>query len=178
VIQFVAEDGTGLPSATSYVSVEEADDIAVLNIHNADPWLALPLDQKRNLLMYVSRILDSRTVWQGEQATPLQGLAWPRKCVVDRYQNKVADNVVPYNVRMAVVELAKHTLTDDRLSKSVPENVVQGIKIDSISVQFAAATSIALAQYKTPDIVTDLLRGLGSVRNSSAKITFGRLRRV
>jgi hypothetical protein len=178
VITFVVEDGTGLSSATSYVSVEEADDIASLNIHSADAWLDLPLEAKQNLLIYVSRILDSRTTWVGNQASPIQGLAWPRTGVVDRYGNTVSAAAVPYAVRMAVVELAKHTMTEDRLSKSSPDSVVQSVKVDSISINFAQAANTALSMYKTPQIVTDLLLGLGNVRNSMRKITFGKLLRT
>lgn len=175
MVAFVVEDGTGLASATSYVSVEEADDFASLNIHNFAVWDALDDADKQNLLMYVSRVLDSRTVWKGDQTTTLQGLAWPRTGVVDRYGNAVSSTSVPYNLRMAVVELAKHTMTEDRLSKWQPESIVSEVKLDTVGVKFASPTDVAVGQYKTPEIVTDLLNGLGSVRNSTKKVTFGKL---
>lgn len=174
MITFVVEDGTGQASATSYVSVEEADDIAVLNIHNSDAWLALPLDAKRNLLMYVSRVLDARTTWSGTQVSSTQALAWPRKDVTDRYSNAVSAAAVPYHVRWAVVELAKHTLAEDLLSKSTPEQIISELKVDSITMKFANAAETAINKFKTPDIVGDILRGYGKVRNSNAKITFGK----
>ena len=34
-LDFVVETGTGLANATSYVSVEEADDLVSLNIHDS-----------------------------------------------------------------------------------------------------------------------------------------------
>jgi hypothetical protein len=175
MIAFVVEDGTGLTSATSYVSVDEADDIASLNIHNSAAWDALDPADKENLLMYVSRVLDSRTLWNGEQVSPTQGLAWPRTGVVDRYKNILSSTAIPYNLRMAVVEFAKHTMTEDRLSKWQPDSIVSEIKVDSIAVKFANAGDVAMGQYKVPEIVTDLLTGLGNVRNSTKKVTFGKL---
>ena len=178
MITFVVENGTGLTNATSYVSVDEADDLAVLNIHNSDAWLTLPVDKKRNLLIYASRVLDSRTTWNGERVSLTQALEWPRKEVTDRYGNAVSTSAVPYNVRWAVVEFAKWSLTEDRLSRTQPDSVVSEVKVDSISLKFADPTLLATDQYKTPDIVTDILRGLGSVRHSTRTVTFGRLKAV
>lgn len=175
MISFVVEDGTGLASATSYVSVEEADDIAALNIHNSEAWNALSDSDKQSLLMYVSMVLDSRTVWRGTPTTSSQRLAWPRTGVTDRYNNAVASNAIPFNLRMAVVELAKHTMAEDKLSKWQPDSIVSEVKVDSIAVKFANAGDVAIGRFKTPEIVADLLSGLGSVRNSTKKVTFGKL---
>jgi hypothetical protein len=175
VITFVAETGAGLSNATSYVTVAEADDIAALNIHSAAVWAALDNATKQNLLMYVTRVLDSRTTWEGTKAVTAQALEWPRTDVVDRYSSAVASNVVPYNVRWAVVELAKFTMADDRLAKWQPDNAILSAKVDTITVQFADPTLLAVNMYRTPPIVTDLLKGLGKVRNSNRRITFGAL---
>lgn len=178
MIAFVVEDGSGLTTSTSYVSVEEADDIAKLDIHNSDAWMGLPLDAKQNILIFVSRILDSRTLWNGARATTAQALEWPRTDVVDRYNNSVSSSAVPYAVRWAVLEMAKWTLATDRVTQSTPANVVNEVKVDSITLKFADATQIAIDQFKVPDIVSDILKGLGSVRNSSRKVTFGKVARV
>lgn len=175
MISFTVESGAGLAEATTYVTVEEANDIASMNIHSSDAWLALPLDAKRNLLIYASRVLDSRTVWNGTQATANQALAWPRSGVEDRYGNSISTSAVPYNVRWAVVELAKHTLAEDRISKTQPDSIISEAKIDTVTVKFADPTTAALNLYKTPAIVCDLLSGLGTVRDSSRKISFGKL---
>jgi hypothetical protein len=176
VIDFIVEDGTGLANATSYVSAEESDSLAALNIHNTDAWLALPLDEKRNLLIYASRVLDTRATWTGIRATTTQGLDWPRTDVVDRYGNEVSPASVPLNVRWAVVEFAKWSMSQDRLATTRPENALSEVKVDTITLKFANAAEIADLQFKTPDIVVDILRGLATVRHSDRKVTFGRLR--
>lgn len=174
MISFVVEDGTGNSNATSYVSVEEADDIASLNIHSSSSWLALPLDAKRNLLMYVTRALDARANWIGSRATDIQALDWPRKDVVDRYNNAVSSSAVPYNLRWAVVELAKANISADKLSNSIPANAISELKLDTITIKYADASMFASDQFQLPEIVTDLLRGYGTIRNSTRKVTFGR----
>lgn len=176
-ISFVVEDGSGLANATSYVSVAEADDLAGLNIHNSADWLALSLSTKQSLLSYVSRVLDSRTMWDGTQVSSTQALAWPRSDVTDKYGNVLASNAIPLAVRWAVVELAKHTMAEDLLAKVGPDQIVREIKIDSISVAFGNYTDVAMAKYKTPAIVTDILKGIGRVRNGTGKVTFGLMKR-
>lgn len=178
MIEFVVEDGSGIATATSYVSVEEADGISRLNIHSLEVWENLAPIQKEYLLMYASRALDARALWNGGKTASGQGLEWPRTGVVDRYQNAVSASSVPYNVRWAVVEIAKANIATDKLSTGVPANAVSEIKIDTITVKFAEAASIAAAQFNFPDIVKDLLRGLGSFRNSVSKISFGKVVRT
>lgn len=174
MINFVVEDGSGLSTATSYVSVEEADEIASLNIHTAAAWAALSLETKQTLLMYVTRALDARALWNGAKTTDAQALEWPRKEVRDRYNNEVSSSALPYNLRWAVVELAKANISADKLTNAVPPNVVSEVKVDTITLKFADATSIAMDQFQLPDIVGDLLRGYGTVRSSSRKVTFGK----
>lgn len=178
MIDFVVEDGTGKSTATSYVSVEEADDIASLNIHSASAWSALTLQTKQSLLMYVSRALDARALWNGEKAVEMQALEWPRKDVKDRYGNELSSSSVPYNVRWAVVELAKANIASDRLTTAVPPNAVSEVKVDTITIKYADAAQIAAEQFKMPEIVSDLLRGYGSVRNNPRKVTFGKVIRA
>jgi hypothetical protein len=155
-----------------------ADSIAALNPHTANNWAALPSPTKQTLLIFVSRVLDSRTTWNGERATSLQGLEWPRKGVVDRYNNVVSAQAVPYNVRWAVVELAMNNIDADRLTVERPDSVVSEMKVGPISLKFANAAEVARDGFKAPEIVTDLLKGLGTLRNSARKITFGRAFRV
>lgn len=176
-IAFVVEDGTGKSDATSYVSVAEADDIAALNIHTSTAWNALTVGQKQNLLIYVTKALDARTRWRGEKTTLTQALEWPRKDVVDRFGNKLADNAVPFNVRMAVVEFAKWTAGSDKVSVDRPDSVVSEVKADAVTVKFANAADIAKAQYDLPELIIDLLKGYGSTRDRPGSVAFGRVTR-
>lgn len=178
MISFIVEDGSGVSNATSYVSVEEADDIAALNFHNAASWDALTTQEKQTLLIYVTRALDVRAKWNGEKANPTQALEWPRKDVVDRYNNEVSSGAVPYNVRWAVVELAKWNISSDKLTTDTPENVVSEVKLDTMTVKFADAANVALDQFKMPEIVGDLLKGYGTFRNSARRVTFGKVVRT
>lgn len=174
-IAFVVEDGTAKTDATSYVSVEEADDIVALNIHNNSTWGALTTQQKQNLLIYCTKALDARTRWKGDKSTLTQALEWPRKEVVDRYGNELADNAVPFNIRMAVVEFARWGAATDKVAGDRPENAVSEVKVDSITVKFADAADFARDQFELPEIVTDLLRGYGTTRDKPSGISFGKV---
>jgi len=174
-IAFVVEDGTGKADATSYVTVEEADDINALNIHNNTAWAALTLTQKQNLLIYSSKAVDARTRWKGERTKLTQGLEWPRAGVKDAHGNNLSNAAVPFNVRMAVVEFAKWNATTDRIAVDRPDSVLQEVKVDTITVKFADASANALSQYELPEIVVDLLRGYGSIRERQPGVAFGKV---
>jgi hypothetical protein len=178
LINFVVEDGSGVPNANSYVSLEEADDIASLNLHTANAWAALTSPQKQSLLIYVTGALDARTQWGGSRSSPHQGLEWPRQGVQDRYGNALSASAVPYNLRWAVVELAKYNIDADRLSVERTDSVVSELQVGPIKLSFADAAGVASQQFKAPEIVTDLLLGLGTIRSSSRKVTFGRILRA
>lgn len=178
MINFVVEDGSGLINATSYVSTDEADDIASLNIHSAAEWLALPLDTKQSLLIYVSRALDARATWNGTKASDTQALGWPRIGAEDRYGNSVSSSSVPYNIRWAVVELAKANTASDKLSVGLPETAVSEVKVDTLTIKYADASSYAAQQFRLPELVADLLKDYGTVRNSPRKVTFGKVLRA
>jgi hypothetical protein len=76
---FKPEDGTGLPDATSYVSVEDADSYFTLRGNSA--WLDLTLEQKQSSLVQATDYLDSvfGTRFIGVKSKTDQALEWPRK---------------------------------------------------------------------------------------------------
>lgn len=174
-LDFIVEDGSGKPNATSYVSVEEADSISELNFHTHPTWAALTLEQKQNLLMLATKALDVRTKWVGTRTTENQALCWPRIGVKDESGNSITPLSVPYNVRMAVVEFAKWSATSDKISTDTPDNVVREIKVDSIGITFADASNLSQLAYTTPSFVGDLLKPFGRVRDLSGRVTFGRV---
>jgi hypothetical protein len=62
---FTVEDGSIVPSANSYVTVQEADDYIIQNIHAYPAWESLDLVQKQYLLAWATRYLDRRARWNG-----------------------------------------------------------------------------------------------------------------
>lgn len=75
---FVVEDGTGLSSATSYVSVVEADSYIGSFVLDTTYWGSLSIADKEKRLMIASKWLDSSLVWESEKLNSDQGLEFPR----------------------------------------------------------------------------------------------------
>lgn len=74
---FIVEDGTGIPNANSYTSVEFADEYFTLR--NEPKWLALTTEQKQAALVKATDYIDMLPlVWVGLPFTLTQSLKFPR----------------------------------------------------------------------------------------------------
>ncbi len=157
----VIEDGTGVPTANAYATVDEVDAILAVNIHSK--WSLITDDAtKENLIMWASRILDQRVKWHGHKTFDTSGLAWPRKCVKDREGTLIDDDLVPLAVKVAVAELADHLLTGDPETANTGSNITT-LQVDVIMIKFDARID---AERYPPNLV-HILYGLGYM-------TFGR----
>src|SRR6185503_4844528 len=76
---FLLEDGTGLPDATSYASVEEADDIlAKSTLTYKAEWDDATSETKSDALNMATFVIDSDCRFRGYRKTQVQALEWPR----------------------------------------------------------------------------------------------------
>lgn len=156
---FVVEDGSGLPAATSYVSVAEADVYFTPDLNYAATWGALTNEQKELSLAWASRILDQKTDWKGNRAVTTSGLRWPRSYAYDRDGILVDDGIVPPAVKQATCELAKYVRATDLTVGPDVENIKR-ITVDVIEIEYQDQT----AQSSVPTIINAILTGLGSLR--------------
>jgi hypothetical protein len=166
---FVVEDGTGLSTATSYVSVEDADDIIAMNIHASQTWGALDTTDKEYLLSWASRYLDERTRWFGYRMSETSGLRWPRYGVVDRDGILLSDSAIPKQLKVATAEMARYLIEEDRTTER-SQDALSRIKADVIELEFVEG-------YRLPQVPTHmgyLLLGLGSISSGNG-IKFKRI---
>lgn len=154
-MDIVVEDGTGLPTANSYCSAVEADDILSVNIHSKWGLLTDP-EAKENLLIWASRVLDERVVWFGKKTYPTSGLAWPREGARDKEGYCLEDNYVPHQVKIATAVLAEHLLEGNPEVVNTSANLTK-LQVDVIVLQFDSRQSVA----KYPAILGLTLAGLG-----------------
>lgn len=152
---FLVEDGTGLPDATSYVSVADADDILSVNPHIAEDWGALSETEKEQLLSWASRYLDMKAIWKGERAVETSALRWPRSGVVDRDEIELPDNEIPQQLRIATAEMARFLMLDDRASER-SQDAISELKVDVVEIVFAKDYRLP----PVPMVMHDLLKGL------------------
>lgn len=154
---FTVEDGSGLTTATSYTSTEEADSIVAANIHAAPKWGALDNQTKGKLLTWATRIVDSHTRWNG-QKVGAGALRWPRSGVIDRDGLPIPSNIIPPALKLATATLAVYMMEQDRFTER-DQDAIKRIKADVAEIEFVEG-------YRLPQIpshITHLLTGLGSI---------------
>lgn len=197
VTQFIVEDGTIVPDANSYVSVEEATAYIDANIHAGPSWDALDLISQQRLLIWSTRYLDDRADWEGTPTTApqtdfygaygtsnivasfssttstpaTQPLRWPRNCVVDRDGVPIPNNVIPKQLRDATSEMARFLIADDRSAERAQDGLKM-LKADVVELQFKPDYFLP----KVPGQISYILRGLGTI--SSGNLGFGKIRKV
>lgn len=104
---FVVEDGTGLATANSYLSVAGAT--AYFEAYS-DPseWNLASTSDRETALRMATQWIDNRFRgrWKGTRGTATQRLAWPRAGVVDEDGYGVEDDEVPQRLEEATAEMA------------------------------------------------------------------------
>lgn len=101
----VVEDGTGLSTAESYVSVAWADTY-LRKRARAATWDTYDTATKAAYLIAATEYLDAHCNWRGNILTTTQLLGWPRSGAYDKWSRAVADDEVPTLVKTATVEIA------------------------------------------------------------------------
>lgn len=103
-VALVVEDGSGVVSANTYVSLADASAFAETLLF-IDAWDELEPDARTVRLLEAARWLD-RFAWQGAPSTTTQAMAWPREQVRDRDQRPIARDTIPPFLIEAQVRLA------------------------------------------------------------------------
>jgi len=157
-MDIIVEDGTGLPTANSYIAVADAVDLLSTNMYatfgTLDPTV------QANLLMWASRVLDERVRWHGHKFQPTSGLAWPRFNVRDREGCHIDWDVVPQAVKTATAILANHFVTAGADPDAADTTInLTSLKVDVISFTYDPKI---LKERWTPEIQY-ILDGLGWV---------------
>lgn len=112
-VAFLAEDGTVVPGATSFVEVAAADDFLSLDPTLNTGWTALDTTTKQLMLMVATQYMQERVLWKGElvdKKTP-QPLAWPRRNVKTREGVQLSEMVVPAEVKRACALTASYLIS-------------------------------------------------------------------
>lgn len=135
-ITFLVEDGTGLDTATSYISLADANDYFAKLASSSDnnSWSAIGDEEKEGALMKASRFLDQKYhgKWKGIKVRREQNLAWPRQDVyIENGEYWVDSTVVPDGIKYATCIYALRSTTND-LAPTLDEEA--GIVRESVSV--------------------------------------------
>jgi hypothetical protein len=146
---FIVEDGTGLSTAVSYVSIADAD---LYHARRANQtWGNLTVGQKKAALVKATQYLIDRyrKRWQGSRVKTTQALDWPRNWVkyVD-YEYLTINgaqviggflyypaNEVPPEVKNACADLAASALTSELYAEQGP--VVKREKVGPLETEYS-----------------------------------------
>lgn len=153
---FTVEDGTVVANANSYVTVAFAESYFTVDPEFYPTWVLLAQSVQEQYLMWATRILDQKVIWNGTRTDTTSSLRWPRTGVYDRDGTLVADDEIPLQLKQCVCELLKYIQTNDpTTSQSV--DYLKRLMVDVIEIEYQDGA----AQVATPPILNQLLRGLG-----------------
>lgn len=167
---FTVEDGTGLPDANSYSTVEYAD--VYFDERGITAWAGDDTQKQAWLIQatdYIEQVFGARFV--GTKKTVEQALSWPRINAVARDGAELADDIVPSSLVRACCQYALRAiqgpLMPDPLVSAEGYNVVTTRKkIGPIEKEFRVMGSsgypILVRSYPAADsLMTSLLLGNG-----------------
>lgn len=158
-VTFTVEDGSIVSGANSYVTVAFADDYYTIDTNFSATWAAYTTQEKQNLLMWSTRVIDQKAEWNGGKVEADQPLRWPRGYVYDADGTLIDEDTIPAQLKQAVCEVAKYLVTNDPTTAQDVTNYAS-LKIDVIDIKYQDRTW----QVTFPTIINQLLAGLGRVR--------------
>jgi hypothetical protein len=159
----VTEDGTGLLTAESYLSVTDADTYWS-NRGNAT-WAAALTADKEEALRRSTQFLDATFRWVGKISTTEQALGWPRYSAFD-HEGRLLSEQVPTLLEMACAELALEGLTAELLVTVSRNDRVSRVKAGSVEVEFEHGIS----SQKAFDLASRILAPLFTSRVGGSSI--------
>lgn len=115
----VVEDGSGLSTADSYISRDDADTY-IGDYSNDSDWSGASNDDKDRALRRATEWLDGRYAdqWLGYRKSTDQALSWPRTGVYDRDGNYVDADSVPAEVERSTALIAVEYIKGTDLDNS------------------------------------------------------------
>ena len=173
---FLVEDGTGLATATSYVSLVEANSIVDLynQVATVDVWNTLGDSEKQNFIIRSTKLIDTFNDFPGRKLKDLQSLDYPRRND-SAYRN--AQELVPKPLRIATALYAQNLadnpnkFEEDSCSSNVTRLGMGSVNIEYDNDYLVANDFVAAPTF--PKIVSAFLNEL-EASSSRASTSFSR----
>jgi len=154
----------GATDANSYVTQAEAN-AYFLNRAYSSAWE--DFEQKDEILILSSQMLDWYIKWKGVRYSTTQYLLWPRTGVIRRDGTTIDSDIIPNEVKLAVYELAISSMEEDRMVDD-PLSGIEQLRAGSLMIKAGQPGFNSTAKEAIPEkiykILSDLyIRGGGSV---------------
>ena len=131
----IIEDGSGVPGANSYVTVEE------IKTYNNARGTSLPStdeDIEKLAVQAFDYVESFRSQYQGTKTNPQYPQCWPRTGVVIDGYYEVPSNAIPQELRDASCQATGDAAEQDLMPTQGPAVVKE--KVDVLEVQYAEPT--------------------------------------
>jgi len=154
----IVEDGTGLETANSYVSVVDCDTYHLDRGNTA--WTG-DSAVKEAALIKAAQFIDGRYLnkWKGIPLTSVQSLCWPRENIYD--ERDVEIEGIPNRLKYAVCEAAIKSLTDDLNPDLERGGRIKREKVGPIDTEYADNAPARTSFPVIADLLTGYLKGTG-----------------
>ena len=170
----IVENGTGLPNADSYVSIEFANDY--FSARGVSGWDALTDEQKEQALIRATDYIDNIFQWYGKKASSEQSLRFPRINLKDYEGEDVIG--VPNCLKQAVCDASMIASDGTELFETAESNGdVVSETITTLSFTYANKGSRSTTSTTLYDSINTKLRGLFK-ESSQNKVVSGKVARV
>lgn len=134
---FIAEDGTGLETSNSYLTVEFANDYFT-DINYQESWFSKSTEERERALMNATFFIDNQYIFPGYRSNKDQSLQWPRTDAFDRDGYELTE--IPKILKYATCEAALKTLTETLFQDKGRKGDVKREKVDVIEVEYIEGT--------------------------------------
>jgi len=168
----IVEDGSCVPSANCYVSLEYADEY-MRNTGRTD-WLDKTVNERKSFLINATRYIDrtySQLGWKGKKKYHRhQTLCFPRVELFDKDGDEVLG--IPEELKQAVCEAGYiSTSVTSLFDVKDSAGTVKKQKVDVLEVEYYSAADSASGTYISRFTVLDnLLAGFYKTKNSYCRI--------
>ena len=140
-INFTVEDGSGIATATSYLSVADADQYH--EDHGNADWTGVDAG-KQAALIEATQYGDAHYQWAtGRKASKEQALDWPRLYAYDADDYSIDPTEIPVAVEQAVAYLARESLIGTDLQPVETRKTASEAVSGPVSVSYEPGSPLA-----------------------------------
>lgn len=156
MVELIIEDGSIVPNANSFVTIDEI--ITYATNRGVELDAGSPLDESKIAVMAIKAMdyLNSLD-WKGARVESDQPLCWPRQRVYVDCE-RISDNVIPRDIKYAQCQLCIYiSLGIDIMPVSGASAFVKREKVGPIETEYSEAIAMSMGALPTMPLVDSLL---------------------
>lgn len=169
-VSLIVEDGSCVPSANSYVSLEFADEY--MRNTGKTSWLSKSENERKSYLINATRYIDrtySQIGWKGQKKYHRrQALCFPRVELFDKDGDEVLG--IPEELKQAVCEAGFIAVTTSLFTINLASGEVKKKKAETLEVEYFSSGESAKGYISRFSVLDSLLAGFYKTKNDYCRI--------